>query len=106
MRYRCPRCGSADLAGVDLEKTGTIQTLTRVLQTGPDSMISVPYYVALIQIDSGPIIEAVSASELGESEISAGTRITLLLEVLDKDEDGDEVAAYRFSTKPVAEVTK
>lgn len=69
-------------------------------------MISVPYYLALIQMDSGPLIEAVSASGLGEADISAGSRVTLLLEVLDKDEDGDGIAAYRFSTSTAMKVTK
>lgn len=106
VRYRCPRCGSAELADVDLEKTGTINTLTRVHQTAADSMISAPYYVALIEIDSGPIIEAVSAGDLAEVAVSPGDRVRLALETLGRDEDGEEIAAYRFSTDVPLEVTK
>lgn len=69
-------------------------------------MINAPYYVALIEIDSGPVIEAVSAGDLAEVDVSPGDRVRLTLETLGRDEDGEEIAAYRFSTDVTLEVTK
>lgn len=97
VRFRCPRCGSANLPNVSLPKTGMIMAATKVYQTGPESMIATPYAVALIQIDSGPLIEAVSATGLNEQTLLAGRRVRLVIETLGKDESGEEVMAYRFS---------
>ncbi len=105
LRYRCPRCGADDLADVVLEKTGTIKALTRVHQTSPDSVIPAPYWVALIQIDSGPVSEAVSAAHTSGADVSPGDRVTLVLDIVGNDEAGEEIAAYRFSTDMAAEVT-
>lgn len=59
-------------------------------------MIAAPYDVALIQIDSGPLIEAVSTSQLDERKIATGEPVELVLEALGEDEGGEEIAAYRF----------
>lgn len=59
-------------------------------------MIAAPYYVALVQIDSGPLIEVVSSSRLDDEQVGDGKRVGLVLEALGEDEDGEEIAAYRF----------
>lgn len=97
VRYRCPRCGSANLRDVDLPTTGKIRTLTLVRRTGPNSMVPAPYHVAIIDLDSGPTIEAISASDLQHAAIESGLRVRLVLESIGRDEDGAEIGAYRFT---------
>ena len=97
VRYRCPRCGSANLDDVDLPKTGVIRTLTLVHRTGPSSMVPAPYYVAIIDLDSGPTVEAISGAALDSAKIEAGARVALMLESIGTDEEGEELGAYRFA---------
>jgi uncharacterized OB-fold protein len=59
-------------------------------------MVPAPYYVALIDLHGGPTIEATSASETDSETIQAGTKVKLVLESLETDDDGEEIAAYRF----------
>ena len=97
MRYRCPRCGFANLDDVDLPKAGVIKALTLVYRTGPSSMVPAPYYVAIVDLDSGPTVEAISGSQVDSEQIEAGARVELVLESIGTDEEGEEVGAYRFA---------
>lgn len=97
VRYRCPRCGSANLRNADLPMTGKVRTLTLVRRTGPNSMVPAPYHLAIIDLDSGPTIEAISGSDLEHAEIEPGVRVKLVLESIGRDEDGEEIGAYRFA---------
>lgn len=60
-------------------------------------MVAAPYYVAIIDLDSGPTIEAISGSGLDTRKIDAGARVKLVLESIGTGEDGEEVGAYRFA---------
>lgn len=95
-RARCPRCGAAELQEVSLPKTGRLLSYTLVHQTSPASMIAPPYYVGLVEIDEGPVIEAVGASRVAASTLLVGARVRLVLEPLGRDEDGEEIVSYRF----------
>lgn len=97
VRYRCPRCGSGDLEEVDLPKTGAVRTLTLVHRTGPAALIEAPYYVAIVDIDAGPTIEAISSAKLSAKNVKPGAKVKLMLESIGGDEDGEEIGAYRFA---------
>lgn len=96
LRARCPRCGAAELQEVSLPKSGRLVSYTLVHQTTPASMIAPPYHVGLVEIDEGPVIEAVGASTVAASTLLVGARVRLVLEPLGRDEDGEEIVSYRF----------
>jgi uncharacterized OB-fold protein len=60
-------------------------------------MVPAPYYVAIIDLDSGPTIEAISSAQLDGQNIESGVRVKLVLESIGQDEEGEEIGAYRFS---------
>ncbi len=60
-------------------------------------MVPAPYYVAIIDLDSGPTVEAISGSALDSAKIEAGARVELMLESIGTDEEGEELGAYRFA---------
>lgn len=96
LRPRCPRCGAAELQETSLSKSGRLVSYTQVHQTNPASLIPAPYYVGIIQIDDGPIIEATGASALSSAALQDGARVKLVLEPVARDEDGQEIVTYRF----------
>jgi uncharacterized OB-fold protein len=95
-RRRCPRCGSSDLTGISLAKTGELISCTQVHQASPDSLVPAPYWLGLVRLDGGPVIEALGISDLNGTALSAGQRVELVVEPLTTDEEGRKMVMYRF----------
>lgn len=53
----CPRCGSSSLALQDVTGNGYVKSLT-VIHRAPDPVwrLKVPYAVALVSLDQGPVL--------------------------------------------------
>lgn len=98
-RYRCAKCTSADLEPVELAKQGELISFTQVHQTHPDALIHPPYWVGLIRLDNGPIIEAIAPNEIEPGPLRAGEPVTLLLVPLADSDDGEKIVTYAFARR-------
>jgi uncharacterized OB-fold protein len=95
-RYRCAKCTSPRLEPVELKHTGTVISYTQVHQTHPESLVPVPYWLALISLDDGPTIEAIRPTTPDVTEPQVGGRVRLRLLALQETDAEDGFVAYAF----------
>lgn len=88
---RCPSCGAATV-WVETEGRGVIHTFTVMRRAyHPSFELSLPYAVAVIQLDEGPMmLTDLIGADLGEVEV--GRRVTVWY-----DDVGPELTIPRFA---------
>jgi uncharacterized OB-fold protein len=59
-------------------------------------LVEAPYWLGLVRLDDGPVIELTGSSELNGTSLRMGDRVRLTLEAITTDEDGTELVIYRF----------
>jgi uncharacterized OB-fold protein len=95
-RLVCAKCLHEDTDDVVLSTTGTLYTWTWVhvpLFAKTDSAVSA-YGVGQVDLPEGPRIQAILQGEPGDFAI--GMQLTLDVETLRQDDDGNDVVIYRF----------
>ena len=95
-RLVCAKCLHEGTDDVVLSTTGTLYTWTWVhvpLFAKTDSKVSA-YGVGQVDLPEGPRIQAILQGE--PSDFSIGMRLTLDVETLRQDDDGNDVVIYRF----------
>jgi uncharacterized OB-fold protein len=93
----CPQCLGEDLAEQPLSRIGTLHTYTRTY-VGPPRLGS-PYTVGFVDLPEkirvfAPIVE-------GDTELQVGQTMELVMDVLWREEGGEEVVSYKF--RPLAQ---
>lgn len=99
-RIVCAKCLHEGTEDVNLSTTGTLYTWTWVhlpLFAKTDATVS-SYGVGQVDLPEGPRIQAILQGEASDFEI--GMQLTLDVESLRQDNEGNDVVIYRF--KPVA----
>jgi len=92
----CLRCFHRNLEDVELDSPGTLYACTHVtgkLRPGQRDPAR-GYWVAQVDLDGGPRVEALLAAEIDAPQI--GMRLTLGLETLSRDTDGNETVVHCF----------
>jgi uncharacterized OB-fold protein len=92
----CLRCFARELEDVELDAAGTLYACTHVagkLRPGQRDPAR-GYWVAAVDLDGGPRVEALLAAEIDAPQI--GMRLTLGLETLARDADGCETVVHCF----------
>ena len=95
-RLVCAKCLHEGTDDVHLSTTGTLYTWTWVhvpLFAKTDSKVSA-YGVGQVDLPEGPRIQAILQGE--PSDFSIGMPLTLDVETLRQDGDGNDVVIYRF----------
>jgi uncharacterized OB-fold protein len=98
-RYRCANCTSANLEPLELAKEGELISFSQVHQTHPDALVHPPYWVGLIRLDKGPIIEAIAPGETEAGPLRVGERVKLTLVQLADADDGEKIVSYGFQRR-------
>lgn len=97
-REVCPTCRRASIGKmtlVNLSGRGSILESTRVHKPAPGFELQVPYVVALVQTDEGPVVTGQVVDSDPEA-IAAGTRVKAVFRRL--GQDGDAGVIY-YGTK-------
>jgi len=90
-RAICPGCGSEQLRPFQFSGSGTVVSYT-IIQTAPSGFEgSVPYCIALIKLDEGPVI---SAGVVNFDNIVIGKRVCLVFRKQGGNKNG--VINYNF----------
>jgi len=95
-RLVCAKCLHEGTDDVVLSTTGTLFTWTWVhvpLFAKTDAKVS-SYGVGQVDLPEGPRIQAILQGE--PNDFSIGMQLTLDVETLRQDEDGNDVVIYRF----------
>ena len=96
-RPRCPHCGSSAVEWRQHPGNGTVHTFTVIRQSqDPFFKSKVPYAVAMVQLDNGPLV----MSNLADCEVDAikiGMRVKVMFEPVT-----EELAIPMFKPDPGA----
>lgn len=103
-RLHCAKCTSSNLQDIELAKSGRLISYTEVHQTHPDALIEPLYHVGLIQLDNGPIIEAISTKDVESGSLRNGQEVELVLMPLADNEEGQKIVTYAFRGRNGKEV--
>jgi hypothetical protein len=97
-REVCPTCRRASIGKmtmVNLSGRGTILESTRVHKPAPGFELQVPYFVALVQTEEGPIVTG-QVVDSAEDAILAGARVKAVFRRLGQD---GEAGVIYYGTK-------
>jgi uncharacterized OB-fold protein len=98
-RDLCPECLSGDLRPFQLRGLGEVYSYSRVLQ-GPDGFSEgVPYVVALVKLDEGPLL-ATQLTDVEEAEVAIGMRVEMVTRRL-RDDGPRGIVLYGYKFRPV-----
>jgi uncharacterized OB-fold protein len=98
-RAICLQCARRGLERCTLSPTGTVWTFTVVHQQPPGSVMQVPYAIAQVELDDGPIVSSAIVDTPLES-VRVGLPVEMTLHAVRHDEDGNEVVAHAFRARP------
>lgn len=91
----CPWCGADATRQVSLAPTGTLWAWTAVTAAPPGYSGAVPYGFGVVELDDGlRVVTRLTESDPAAS--SFGQPMKLVLDVVDRDEAGDDVVTWAF----------
>jgi uncharacterized OB-fold protein len=91
----CPWCGTDATREVLLAPTGTLWTWTAVTAPPPGYSGPVPYGFGVVQLDDGVRV-ITRLTEADPDALSFGQPMTLVLEMVDHEENGDDIVTWAF----------
>jgi len=97
-RVICLQCAHRGLERCTLSPTGTVWTFTIVHQQPPGSVMQVPYAIAQVELDDGPIVSA-ALVDTPLDTVRVGLPVEMTLLTVRRDEDGNEVVAHAFRAR-------
>lgn len=96
-RRACARCLGEDMRTVPLSTEGTVYTYTVVHQSTP--AFEVPYVLGYVDLPEGVrVLGQITGCDPGDVRI--GMAVVLTIEPFGEDEEGRELAGYRFRPAP------
>lgn len=87
----CSRCGSTSVTERLFNRTGTVYSYTTIHASPKEFQKRVPYVVALIKLDDGPIVTS-EVVDVGNNELKVGTSVYAVFRKVCGE--GDDVLAY------------
>ena len=97
-RAICLQCAYRGLERCTLSPTGTVWTFTIVRQQPPGSVLRVPYAIAQVRLDDGPIVAAPLVGTAVES-VRVGLPVEMTLCDAGRDPDGNTLVAHAFRVR-------
>lgn len=91
----CPWCGRASVEPVDLSTTGTLWAWTAVTAAPPGYSGPVPYGFGVVQLDDGVRV-ITRLTEPDPDALTFGHPMRLVLEPVDRDDEGRDVVTWAF----------
>ena len=92
----CPWCGADATREVLLAPTGTLWAWTAVTAAPPGYSGEVPYGFGVVQLDDGVRVDHSRSPSRILAALSFGQPMTLVLETVDHDDDGNDIVTWAF----------
>jgi len=97
-RPACPHCGSRELVGVELPRTGTVETYTVIYTVMDGFRDRAPLVIALVKLDDGTrVLAPITDAEPGK--VKTGMRVEAVLRRIRRDGEHG-VIAYGTAFRP------
>lgn len=96
----CPDCHGEAKIPFQFSGKGKIYSFTTVYESPTDFEGNVPYQVALIKLDEGPMITA-QLTDFGDEPVEIGVPVEMVTRKLKDDSDKRGVIIYGYKFRPV-----
>jgi uncharacterized protein len=94
-RHVCLRCYHEGLDDTEIGAHGTLWSYTEARQQSPAAVIQVPYVIAQVKVDEGPVVQALLTEREG-SGLQVGMELELIVAPIGLNEQGQEVMAHQY----------
>jgi uncharacterized OB-fold protein len=96
----CPECGDEAKAEFEFSGRGKVYSYTEIYNAPEEFEDSVPYTVALVQLDEGPVITA-QLTDLGDQDVEIGMPVEMITRRLQSEDDDRGLLVYGYKFRPV-----
>ncbi len=96
----CPECGLEAKTSYQFSGKGKIYSYTKMTDGPAGFRQNTPYFVALIQLNEGPMITA-QLTDVGDEEIKIGSPVEMVTRKLREDGDHHGAILYGYKFRPV-----
>jgi uncharacterized OB-fold protein len=97
----CPWCGNDATDEVELASTGTLWGWTAVTAAPPGYNGPTPFGFGVVELDDGLRV-VTRLTKADPSALTFGDRMTLVHDVVDHDDEGNDVVTWAFAPAPGA----
>lgn len=95
-RQVCPECGSREMRSHRFSGEGEVYSFTTIYQAPLGYKGYVPYTVALVRLDEGPLVTA-QLTDVERDKVHIGMRVEMVVrKIREYGEDGLIVYGYKF----------
>lgn len=94
----CLNCGSDQMKEVEVSKGGKLRNFTSVLHPSPESKMTPPYGMAIVEFPEEQIRIAGVTTEPDYTKLKSGMDVNVIVDKM-YEEDGKDVLSFRFQIK-------
>ncbi|PKO14609.1 MAG: transcriptional regulator [Chloroflexi bacterium HGW-Chloroflexi-10] len=95
----CPYCGGEAKTQFSFSGRGQVYSFTQMTAAPTGFEQTVPYTMALIQLDEGPVVTA-QLTDLGDQEVEIGMPVEMVTRKLRSDMDERGIIVYGYKFRP------
>jgi uncharacterized OB-fold protein len=99
-REVCPNCGSEVKTDFAFSGKGEVFSFTTIYEAPAGFDESVPYTVALIKLEEGPLVTA-QLTDLGDQAVEIGMPVEMVTRRLRQDGDERGMLIYGYKFRPI-----
>jgi len=96
----CPHCGQEARTEYQFSGKGEVFSFTTIFDAPAGFESNVPYTVALVKLDEGPVITA-QLTDLGDQPVEIGMPVEMVTRRLRQDGDERGIIIYGYKFRPV-----
>lgn len=96
----CPHCGDEAKTEFEFSGRGKVYSYTEIFNAPQGYEEAVPYTVALVQLDEGPVVTA-QLTDVGDRDIEIGMPVEMITRRLLSEDDDRGLLVYGYKFRPV-----
>ena len=96
----CPECGDEAKKEFEFSGKGEIYSFTDIYNPPEGFEETIPYTVALIKLDEGPLVTA-QLTDLGDQQVEIGMPVEMITRKLRSDGDERGLLVYGYKFRPL-----
>lgn len=95
----CPHCGDEAKTEFEFSGRGKVYSYTEIFNAPDGFEETVPYTVALVQLDEGPMVTA-QLTDLGGQDVEIGMPVEMTTRRLQSEDDERGLLVYGYKFRP------
>jgi len=95
----CPECGDEAKTEFEFSGRGKVYSYTEIFNPPSGFEDAVPYTVALVQLDEGPVVTA-QLTDIGDRDVEIGMPVEMITRRLQSEDDDRGLLVYGYKFRP------